>query len=647
MAMKPSLADPIINILGRIGLFLLLWLSFFHFPQPMSVDTDAAWTQVLAHSFKQQWLAGVDYVWTYGPLGYFSKAFASYDADLFWHYVIWWAGLSAVFAGLFINKADHLPLIEKILYFCCLIIIVGPMAGDADAWYFLGIVGLSLLVIQPPSLCLKSNYYLGFLVTISFLFALISLTKFSYALLIIISVSLSAFTLAIFHSRFYGAIFFSLYIICLHIIWFASGQQMNMGSFISQSLTIVRGYSEAMSGGSQPVQLSLALISMAGMLFLIIWQIFKKRHKKQLFISLLFILSIFLSWKAGFTRHNIHASIFFSFMLILVFWVIEGVKVQSMHWLRLIVHSMVIINLVGFFHVQQTFGKSVWEVLVDWQQNVQKNISYLGDIEAYYNFQTQQLNKLQKRYQLPVIRKIVDDAPLDIFPPQQTVAFLNHFHYFPRPIFQGYQAYTPSLLTINAQHYQGMNQPPFVLFALNPLDSRFPMLEDSQALLKLLLNYRPKQQEKNFLLLQHQTQQKIRLKPVFEQRLRLGQIVSLGRIYEKPLLLSITLERSILGDIRHFFYRSPMVILELQTVAGKTRAFRLIPQMAKLPFLVNPLILQTEDWQNWYDNPEQLERVKYLRVVLMQPELAINFDLPIKIRLFVLETAPPISENDK
>ncbi|MDM8563304.1 hypothetical protein QUF54_08120 [Candidatus Marithioploca araucensis] len=70
-------------------LFVLLCLSFFTFPLPKMINLDTSWQMILGHAFKQNWQMGVDYIFTFGFLGYFFVKNPIYDADLFYQTVAW------------------------------------------------------------------------------------------------------------------------------------------------------------------------------------------------------------------------------------------------------------------------------------------------------------------------------------------------------------------------------------------------------------------------------------------------------------------------------------------------------------------------------------------------------------------------------
>ena len=82
---------------------LLFALSTFQLPQVVAGDElDFSWQQTLNYAFKHDWVAGRDYLFTFGPLGFVQNP--TYDPELFSARVVWelafasFAGIAAFFA---------------------------------------------------------------------------------------------------------------------------------------------------------------------------------------------------------------------------------------------------------------------------------------------------------------------------------------------------------------------------------------------------------------------------------------------------------------------------------------------------------------------------------------------------------------------
>src|SRR5207302_10303487 len=121
--------------------------------------------------------------------------------------------------------------------------------------------------------------------------------------------------------------------------------------------------------------------------------------------------------------------------------------------------------------------------------------------KEYERQMRERLDSARQETCLPRERKIVGQSTVDVFGQEQFYAVFNGLNYHPRPVFQSYMAYNRTLARLNEDFYLSTLAPEFVLFELNPIDRKFPPLEDSQVLLHLLINYQLAESEGPFLLL--------------------------------------------------------------------------------------------------------------------------------------------------
>src|SRR4026207_1478431 len=67
-----AIPDRLASAVGFVLIALLIWLSRLNLPgQIASNQLDTSWSQALSYAFEHRMQAGKDYVFTFGPLGYF------------------------------------------------------------------------------------------------------------------------------------------------------------------------------------------------------------------------------------------------------------------------------------------------------------------------------------------------------------------------------------------------------------------------------------------------------------------------------------------------------------------------------------------------------------------------------------------------
>jgi hypothetical protein len=229
-------------------------------------------------------------------------------------------------------------------------------------------------------------------------------------------------------------------------------------------------------------------------------------------------------------------------------------------------------------------------------------------------------SQLKRKHNLPRVKDNVKQATIDIFPPDQGIAFLNELNYHPRPVFQSYNAYNEHLLNLNAKFYANNNAPEFVLFKLAPIDNRFPLMEDSQVLKILARDYRPLLTEKGYTLLQRDPRGSGLVinttQPLLQKTITFDETVNIQDLSSKNLTLKLNIQSSLLGKATKFLLKAPEVVLNMTTVNNKPLRYRIIPSMVNTDFMFNPLVRNENEWKNWSEK-------KYL------PRIA-NFNISLK-----------------
>lgn len=642
------------SIIITVSLFILIWLSSLYFGAPASsTELDLSWLQGLGYAFKQHWQAGIDYVFTFGPLGYLSHPTTPYDSDLFYLVVSWQIISGLGFALIFLLMASTLSSrIDKFIYFSLVVIVLPAFAYDVR--YHLGIVAISLLLILRWSV-LNTQPFLRDLSVVAWLLflATISLTKFSYFILIlpmIFSVSAVVFWR---HSRLAALLIPITFGAIVIGIWLMAGQSLtNLPAFFQTSLAITNAYSEAMAIGYNPTEIKLAIgigMLITGMTITFAWS--KPIQLEQVVISGIILLDLFLVWKAGFVRHDTHSLIFFAVTTVIPFLIqIDTGRTAVAQWIFYILrYSTVILALGGLLFVGAVINYTPRTFIGQWNQRLVDNYKMLTHLTQYKQNQDKFVVALKQQHDLPRIRTKIGNATVDTFSYEQGVLLLNGFNWQPRPVFQSYLAYTPSLLALNGNFFAQSQAPAFVMFKLPEIDFRFPMASDSEVLKILFRDYQPVLIEKDYLLLQRVPRGQGRVtngRVLWTHSVKLNEPLAVNQQGESKssYLVSIDLRQSWLGRLAKLFYRLPMVRLELETTAGEQLSYRIIPQMVQNSFLLNPLILDQHDVIRWYDQLG-LKRVAKLRVVVMPTWLHRFFQPEVTITAHEFTITPPVLES--
>jgi hypothetical protein len=192
-----------------------------------------------------------------------------------------------------------------------------------------------------------------------------------------------------------------------------------------------------------------------------------------------------------------------------------------------------------------------------------------------------------------------------VFTNEQVLLFANGLNWKPRPVFQSYSAYTPSLLAANAAFLRSDSAPDYLLVHWLAIDERTPAAEDGAALLEILRRYQPVLEEGGYALLRRRTgsgRDAYEPRPVSQRVIRLGEEVEVDNSSRNPLTLSLRIHYTALGTLRNLGYSPTPLFLTVRTEDGRSATFRLIPALAENGFLISPFLSRSEDLLRLYDS---------------------------------------------
>jgi hypothetical protein len=628
---------------------LAMWLRFLVFPSYVAGDElDLSWMQSYGYFFTHRLQAGKDYIFTYGPLGYFWTPV--YDADLFWYKYCYELVVKLIAVVVILKFAGYLPNLPAKLLFCAILVVLGWewIVLEQLVIFLLGIIALKEE---------KTSFH--WWVPVALLFAVFSLVKFTLFVLAVVVLVLVALDILGNRGRWAALRPPALFAAGFCLVWLALGQSLsNLPRYLGTSLQIAGGYAEAMAwdGNMDEVYLALLILAALGVALVPLyapglpaaWR--GLGSLRQLSRLALLGATVFLQWKHGFTRHDAHSIYFFSFMLLLPF--LLPALFSAYDWaapLRVrLATTCFFLSLIGLTMSSEVKWTQRLSSLSD--AVAQSGEAVLDPSGCRSKVEEQRAAKRQE-FALPLIKARVGGATVDLISYEQGVLFLNGMNWRPRPVFQGYSAYTPDLLAANVQFFRSADAPQYLLFKVQSADDRFPTLDDGPALLEILRRYQPVLVEKGYLLLERHRDPGAGGGPpagevVLEKRGRFGEEVDLRGLPGNYHTLALKIAPSWRGRLRSFFYRPPEVRLRVVTAAEEPLDFRLIPAIAEGGFILSPLLRQLDDVVDLYgDNSIGGNAVASFSVTTPVPESYAD-EIAVTVRSFPrlvdLEAVDPV-----
>jgi hypothetical protein len=192
----------------------------------------------------------------------------------------------------------------------------------------------------------------------------------------------------------------------------------------------------------------------------------------------------------------------------------------------------------------------------------------------------------------------VEDRTVDVYDYSTGIAFLNYLELSPRPIFQSYSAYTPSLEGWNLRYYQSERAPDYLLWREERVDERYPGQDDAMLVAALPGHYEPLFQEGPYWLFRKVTPVS---KAPAQLRLLLKRTVSLSEEIELPgpagtaIWLQADPVPNNLGRLRRLLYKPALINLAVTDDQGRKRVWRLLPRIARAGFILVPTLTDGGD----------------------------------------------------
>jgi len=384
-------------------------------------------------------------------------------------------------------------------------------------------------------------------------------------------------------------------IVSILIFWVASDQSvLNLPSYFISMSSIVSGYTEAMSSSGFWHEIVLYLVAV----FILLIAILREDYvaiKSRAYILLVFILYFFLAFKIGFVRHDGHAIM--SGTSILIASLLFAIVFHSRQ-IRIVLFGSVIVWMYIDSHYIKTstesFSRNIKYTYSSAWSGVKNRLSKKEWLENEFN---NTIKHLSDKTKFPLF-----EGTTDIYSYNQSYLIASGNNWNPRPILQSYSVYTPSLALKNKDHLLGEKAPDNVIFRVEPIDGRIPSIEDGASWPVLLTHYYPSALENDFLYL-HKNPSIAKVSGVSligEGSYSFGDVVSVpgdsGLVFAE-----ISIKQSAFGKLANILYKPSQLQISLNLESGITKTYRIISGMAKTGFLISPLVNNTTAFSLLYD----------------------------------------------
>lgn len=380
------------------------------------------------------------------------------------------------------------------------------------------------------------------------------------------------------------------------LFWMAAGQPLgSLHAYFAGMVPIIGGYSEAMALPGIQYEI-VAFLGTGALLLVAIGLRATLARRARIFLGVLYVVYLFLAFKAGFVRHDSHAImaagalVFAGIALALVLpsgYARSGAFASLLTWL-LISSNVTNISFdaladnISMPYRQAWKGANLRLATPNWPR---------CDYDAA-------LQVLRTRASVPLLK-----GRTDIYSYQQADFLVTGNDWSPRPVMQSYSAYTPLLAERNRQHLLGPRAPDNVIFRVETIDGRLPSLDDGNSWPVLLASYRPERLLGDAVVLRRSEVAAADLRgavsPLQASEHRFGETIALPAVPGK-IYVTMEIEPSMLGRLASLLFRPDQLQLTVYLRDGREKTFRLVSGMARSGFILSPLVEDSKEFLQLY-----------------------------------------------
>ena len=552
-------------------------------------EFDESWMYFLNYVRKDEFVFGRDIFFTYGPLG-FLTAVREAGGSLVRGLALWLI-LYGIFTFLIMQVRSVLlsKNISLVSAFSAVLLFMLPqkLSPDVLASFYVWLA-VALLIHCDKDDRRGILYALAADILVAMLF-LWKMSSFTSSL----TVCLVALVMLVFIRREYKkALFLALalpFVPCAYLIY--NPCAADLLRYCKAALQTSSGYNAVLGNvmTTEPFTAFFVIFGVAAGICLAVqlWG----RDKKSFALFLPFFIPLFFYYKYGITRHGGYAfyqGVCMAFSIYFLFGTFDhllfppksdrqGHLAQKRLRLgRLALGYVLVLCLLEF----PGFLVSVPTMLKDSSLTLPSQIidNYLLSVR---NGGRKSLN--------PRFKEIVGNESIAIFPDELFYLTDGSVDFKVMPTIQNNMTFTAWLDETNAAFFKGDGSPEFVLFGLESLDMRLPMLESPATYMAIRENYRVAASSRTEILLRRDRS----AAPKSEKRM-LERTAWNGAAVARPSdarYLSIDMKPSLAGKLSELFWKSLPVFVEISFDDGSVTSGRIVPRTAVTPIAVDDLII--------------------------------------------------------
>jgi hypothetical protein len=544
------------------------------------------WVAVLGEASAHDWRLGRDIIFTGGPLSSLYEHW--FQPDHLGRYLAANVTLVAVFALLMTTVAWRNRRIAA--GFLVAAGIASCFFAGRDGVFVAYPLLVSLIVLSPDRGILeRAAIALGV-----FCAALLTLVKFVIAPAAVVMFILCDIGAIVrrrwpFYTSAYVLLCFGLFACVEGPRWFLQ--------YVFSSINVASGYSEAMDLDGPTAELAAFLAAAAVVLATLGLAEIRTLSRTgvmpvaALLRWLVLAAYVFVMFKEGFVRHDIHSLIGWSGLAVaalvyplslrevriipsVICWAVAGGAITAV--------TIIFSGSLSMFHSMPGYFERQFVPALNLVSDPERQVA------QWRRAKEEGWARVRAAQEVPRV-----NGSVDVIPSIQSSLLAYGLDYRPRYSFQEYATFTGRLIEANRRTLIE-HGPDFLLMQPGSIDNRYPAMAEGPLWPDILAAYAPVSEDGKLLLLQRRTSPLGNLLGA-----EASQTISFNRavpVPDGPQFLRVKIKKTLLGKLIEVLFRPPLIAMTVGYSDGTLRSFRIVPAIAEAGFLISPWVQTSRDF---------------------------------------------------
>jgi hypothetical protein len=375
-----------------------------------------------------------------------------------------------------------------------------------------------------------------------------------------------------------------------------------LATYLKSSVEISSGYNFAMSIAGTKVALLAAFEALA--LFAIALALLAARDLRiSRFLGLILAGPLFVSFKHGFVRQDLHVAIFFGFVAVALSLVVLVLPLVERRAIVRCVVGLILFAILLQDNVASISGKvALFSVTGFDAVSVAAHAVRFSHLRQALGAEAERDHTADVTLE-PEIKAIIGQEPLASLSMTYGAAAVQGLNLVIYPVIQRYSAYTPYLDEMNATWVRKKG-PRFLIFDGKSIDGRHPWTETPAMWVEVYRWYRTRLLSQHHLLLERQLQPRFTsFEPLSDSKLRFGEMLKMPAS-SQPNFWTMNCSLTPAGKLRALLFRVREVMMTVNGPDGRSAAFRILPAVLQAPSLGSELPTDLAEFAAVFDPSE-------------------------------------------